>query len=251
MKTKFLMLLAAVLMMSGTMLAQEKKQQLTPEQRIEKRTERMQKKLNLDDATATKFAPIYKEYLKAKAECKVANKPCENPTDAQIKENIANRMKMQENAIKVEQKYYKKLSSVLTGEQLKQIFCKEKPKAQFGNKKGNFKKGNKATWQGKCPQFKPGCPMMKGEGQQFKGKCPQFKPGCPMMKGEGQQFKGKCPKFNPGCPMMKGEGQQFKGKCPKFKPGCPMMKGEGRQFKGKCPKAVNCPVKADSAVIKK
>ena len=108
MKAKFLTLLAAAIIASGSLFAQEKKQAPTPEQIIEKRTERMQKKLELDDATAAKFAPIYKDYLKAKAECRSNCKKCENPTEEQIKENISKRLEAQEKAAKVEKKYYKK-----------------------------------------------------------------------------------------------------------------------------------------------
>ena len=225
MKAKFLTLLAAAIIASGSLFAQEKKQAPTPEQIIEKRTERMQKKLELDDATAAKFAPIYKDYLKAKAECRSNCKKCENPTEEQIKENISKRLEAQEKAAKVEKKYYKKLSSILTGKQLQQVFCKDKQQPKFGKngkqaprfnkqKRGAKHPMMKGRFHGKAPKFAPGCPMKDG-------KCPKFTPGCPMKDG-------KCPKFAPGCPKKDG-------KCPKFTPGCPMKDG-------KCPKnAPACP----------
>lgn len=162
MKAKFLMIIAAVVMMSGTVCAQEKKQAPTPEQRIEKCVERMQKKLMLDDATAAKFAPIYKEYLQAKFAARPVCNKCDNPTDAQIKENIAKRLDAQEKAVDVEKKYYKKLSSILSGRQLQLIFCKDNKKAAWGkNKKAPFGKqapcfnGQKGP---KCPVGAPACP---------------------------------------------------------------------------------------------
>ncbi len=165
MKAKFLTIIAAALIASSTLIAQEKRQAPTPEQRIEKRTERMQKRLMLDDATAAKFAPIYKEYLKAKADCRTKCKKCENPTDAQIKENIAARLEAQKKAIEVEQKYYKKLSSILSGRQLQQIFCKDKQPKFSKDKKGNFgKRGKQAPcFKGKkpCPMQAPQCPKAK------------------------------------------------------------------------------------------
>ena len=165
MKAKFLMILAAVVMMSSAVCAQEKKQAPTPEQRIEKRVERMQKKLMLDDATAAKFAPIYKEYLQAKFAARPVCNKCDNPTDAQIKENIANRLDAQEKAVDVEKKYYKKLSSILSGRQLQQIFCKDNKKAAWGkNKKAPFGRHGKQApcFNGKkcpkCPVGAPACP---------------------------------------------------------------------------------------------
>lgn len=159
------MILAAVVMMSSAVCAQEKKQAPTPEQRIEKRVERMQKKLMLDDATAAKFAPIYKEYLQAKFAARPVCNKCDNPTDAQIKENIAKRLDAQEKAVDVEKKYYKKLSSILSGRQLQQIFCKDNKKAAWGkNKKASFGKHGKQApcFNGKkcpqCPVGAPACP---------------------------------------------------------------------------------------------
>ncbi len=198
---KFFVALAAAVMFTGTLFAQEKKQAPTPEQRIEKRAERMQKRLMLDDATAAKFAPVYKEYLKAMAECRPTCAKCENPTDAQIKENIGKRIDAQQKALEVEKKYYKKLSSILSGRQLQVIFCKDKMgkgdvkkfHGKRGNKKGCFKKG--------------GC--RKG-GFKACGKFPMM--GCP--KGA----PANCPKM--ACPKA-GE------KCPKGAP-------------ANCPKAAKC-----------
>ena len=165
MKAKFLMILAAVVMMSGAVCAQEKKQAPTPEQRMEKRVQYMQKKLMLDDATAAKFAPIYKEYLQAKFAARPVCKKCDNPTDAQIKENIGKRIDAQQKALEVEKKYYKKLSSVLSGRQLQQIFCKDNKNAAFGKnnrvpyckggKQAPCFRGNKAY---KCPLKNNCCP---------------------------------------------------------------------------------------------
>ena len=235
MKAKFLTLLAAAIIASGSLFAQEKKQAPTPEQIIEKRTERMQKKLELDDATAAKFAPIYKDYLKAKAECRSNCKKCKNPTEEQIKENISKRLETQEKAAKVEKKYYKKLSSILTGKQLQQVFCKDKQQPKFGKNNKNGKNGKQA------PRFnkqRRGAkhPMMKGKFHGFNGKAPKFAPGFPIKDG-------KAPKFAPGCPMKDGKRPKFApgcpkkdGKCPKFAPGCPKKDGKCPKNTPACPK---------------
>ncbi len=180
MKEKFLILAAVALMMSGSLFAQEKKQKPTPEQRIEKRVAMMQRKLMLDDATAAKFAPIYKEYLQAMAEnCKPCGK-CENPTDTQIKENIAKRIDAQQKALDIEEKYFKKLSTVLSGRQLQKVFCKDADK--------NFRKPGKMGGFGKCDRPKG-------------GKKPCMMPPCPEMQGKCPKAQSDCPKAD-ACPVQ-------------------------------------------------
>ena len=207
---KKILLIAAVCLCCTSLFAQEKRQKLTPEQRMEMFVVKMQKKLMLDDATAAKFAPIYKEYLQAMKECRPECTKIENPTDAQIKENIGKSLNAREKAIDVEIKYYKKLSAILTGGQLKQIFCNNKKEAFKGGKKNGFKKGfgaecGKKPACGKAPFAN--CPKIKGE-------CPQMKGECPKMKGECPQMKGECPKMKGECPKMKGECQKANA-CPK------------------------------------
>lgn len=147
MKTKFLMILAAVVMMSGAVCAQEKKQKPSPEQMIEKRVERMQKRLMLDDAAATKFAPIYKEYLQACFAARPTCKKCDNPTDAQIKEMMEQRIEAKQKTLDIEKKYFKKLSSVLSGRQLQVVFGKD-GKASFAKHKKDFKGKDKGSKKG-------------------------------------------------------------------------------------------------------
>lgn len=74
MKTKrlFTALMMATMMSCGIILAQpcQKDKRLTPEQRIEMQVKKAQQRLLLDEATAAKFAPLYKEYLEAMQQCK-------------------------------------------------------------------------------------------------------------------------------------------------------------------------------------
>ncbi len=153
----------------------------------------MQNKLMLDDATAAKFAPIYKEYLQAMMECcKPCAKKCENPTDEQIKEGISKRLEARQKALDVEKKYFKKLSSVLNGRQLQQVFCKKDKSSWKNGRKGNWgkrgAKGNCPKMQGECPKAKGNCPKIQGE-------CPKIKGECPKMQGECPKAKGECPKM--------------------------------------------------------
>lgn len=75
MKTKrlFTALMMATMMSCGIILAQpgQKEKKLTPEQRIEMQVKKAQKRLFLDEETAAKFAPLYKEYLEAMKQCKL------------------------------------------------------------------------------------------------------------------------------------------------------------------------------------
>ena len=69
----YVYLAMGALMCTTTLFAQkpeQKRQQLTPEQRIERQAARMDKELMLDDETSAKFLPLYKEYLQAMAECR-------------------------------------------------------------------------------------------------------------------------------------------------------------------------------------
>lgn len=64
----FITVMMAAIFSCGNMLAQNaqapnQKKKLTPEQRQEMQINRMQKSLMLDDETAAKFAPLYKELL--------------------------------------------------------------------------------------------------------------------------------------------------------------------------------------------
>lgn len=48
------------------------KQRPTPEQMMDRHVKMMEKKLVMDDATAAKFTPLYKEYLQAMKDCRPA-----------------------------------------------------------------------------------------------------------------------------------------------------------------------------------
>ena len=54
---------ALMLVMPANAQRNQNAQKMSPEEAIEMKTNRMAKRLMLDDATTAKFAPIYKEYL--------------------------------------------------------------------------------------------------------------------------------------------------------------------------------------------
>ena len=127
-------------------MAQEKKAKPTPEQRIEKRVERVQKDLMLDDATAAKFAPIYKEYLMEMSKCRPEVVRGKNLSDEQIKKNLKARMEAKEKAVDVEKKYFGKLEKVLNAKQLQKVFSKQDAAPKAGKKQ--FAKRGKRDGKG-------------------------------------------------------------------------------------------------------
>lgn len=127
-----------------------KAQNISREQAIEMRTNRMAKRLMLDDATTAKFAPIYKEYLTELQECtkncpNAANcsangQKCAAMTDADIEKCIEQRFDMQQKKLDIRKNYYKKLKSVLNMKQMQALFCTpagpgRDGKCPLGNKK--------------------------------------------------------------------------------------------------------------------
>jgi hypothetical protein len=102
--------------------------------RIEFRVKRMTDKLRLDESQKEKFAPLYQEYLEAKAACRPQLVFGKELTDEQIEANLEAMMDVREKALKIDRKYYKKLSKVLDARQLDVIFgfkaqMDKKPKA--------------------------------------------------------------------------------------------------------------------------
>lgn len=102
----------------------------TPEQMIDFRVKRMQNSLMLDEETATKFTPIYKEYLQALTDCM-------KPTDKQIKEiaectdedilkRIENSFEKQQQILDTKKKYFKSFKKILNARQLQKVFA-ERP----------------------------------------------------------------------------------------------------------------------------
>ncbi len=126
-----------------------------PEQRIEKHLKRMQNSLMLDDAAAAKFAPIYKEYLLEKANCRPDIVRGKNLSDEQIKKNIEARMDNRQKALDIDRKYYGKLSKILNAKQLNVIFGKKAyDKRRMAPIKGECKmkprNGKPGAQNGKC-----------------------------------------------------------------------------------------------------
>ena len=129
MKTMYVYLAMGALMCTTTLFAQkpeQKRQQPTPEQRIERQAARMDKELMLDDETSAKFLPLYKEYLQAMAECRPA--PAERPrkselSDEELDKRMQTRFECQKKRIETQETYYAKVKKILTMRQVEKIFA--------------------------------------------------------------------------------------------------------------------------------
>ena len=78
------------------------KQKPTPEQMMDRHVKMMEKRLVMDDATAAKFTPLYKEYLQAMKDCRPAvNKDVKKAemTDAEIEKAIQDRFDARQKAL--------------------------------------------------------------------------------------------------------------------------------------------------------
>lgn len=150
MKTKrlFTALMMATMMSCGIILAQpgQKEKKLTPEQRIEMQVKKAQKRLLLDEETAAKFAPLYKEYLEAMKQCKPAPKQLQKGekkelTDAEIDQMMQDRFAARKKLVETQETYYKKFKKILNIRQVEVLFkdngpkrpqCPQGPKAKMG-----------------------------------------------------------------------------------------------------------------------
>ena len=203
--------------------------------KTEFRVKRMADKLMLNEEQKEKFVPLYQEYLEAKAACRPQLVFGNELTDEQIETNLEQMMDVREKSLKIDKKYYKKLSKVLDAKQLDMIFGF---KAQMGKRPMPRGKDMKAM----PPRHfgKPGAP---------KGKChmpkKEFKKSGDCKKGEGCKMNDGCKKAADckKCKMKADCKKECKldGKCAKGD-ACPKA-GECKKdaaCKSECPKAKDC-----------
>lgn len=108
-----------------TPVQKRERQRPTPEQMMDRHVNMMEKRLVMDDATAAKFTPLYKEYLQAMKDCRPAEcvkaKKAEM-TDAEIEQAIQNRLDARQKMLDVQKKYFKKFNELLNAKQLEMVF---------------------------------------------------------------------------------------------------------------------------------
>ena len=157
MRTKKILLTAALfaILSSIPTFAQNakdsiRKKKFDTKELMEKHCRHMENRLSLDDATAAKFIPMYKEYLgelranrqKMSADCKKEVK-----TDAERYNKLENNLKNRQKMLDIQEKYYKKFKKVLNARQLETVFCQH-PAVKYGKggksyKDCHFHKGHK------------------------------------------------------------------------------------------------------------
>lgn len=171
MKTrKFLMVLVAIFMGSQVALfAQEKKEarperkQFNKEQMQEMQCSQIIKGLALDDATAAKFTPVYKQYMEEMratrtmgsrrnpANRTVADKqtPKPVPTDAEVEQIIKSRFAQSRKILDIREKYYNEFRKFLSPKQIQKMYNMEKHSGDKFRKEMNKRQGMKKQHDGK------------------------------------------------------------------------------------------------------
>ena len=135
-KNRLLLIVATIALTCGSLVAQNTKEgkRLTEEQRIEKRVQRMQERLCLDDETSAKFAPLYKAYIQEMKACHKAPDPNikkESRTDEQIKAQMKEHFERQQKMLDTQEKYFNEFQKILNARQLEKIFQSGHPKGKF------------------------------------------------------------------------------------------------------------------------
>lgn len=167
MKTKrFILAFAVVALMGNTQLFAQETRTINRERKIdmnellEKRIQRMENQLALDEATAAKFAPLYKEYMNALRQCHPAverGERCAECTDAERTARIERRMDCRQKMLDTQKKYYKEFKKILNARQLEMVFGRHHM-GQFGNQCGHGRYGSPYAKKGykfhsQCDRF--------------------------------------------------------------------------------------------------
>lgn len=157
MRKTIMIIAAAMIQIAAIAATPQQKQCPTPQQKCEIEKKAHQKKvsieerhahmtkfvvdmLKLDDATAAKFTPIYKEYLKAKSDMRRNGMKNRRPqkgniTDAEAQKIVKERLDASKKIIDIREKYYNKMAKVITPTQLLKIYDMEQ---NFDNKMRNM-----------------------------------------------------------------------------------------------------------------
>lgn len=154
----------------------QKEAEKQAQQRMKKAAERQEHQikfvvnmLKLDDATAAKFTPIYREYINAKSTLRRNGMKNRRPqkgkiTDAEAAKIVKERLNASRKILDIREKYYNKMAKVITPTQLLKIYDMEqnfdnKMRSMWGNRTqgkrqgagahhpGPHRQGNKRTAQ--------------------------------------------------------------------------------------------------------
>ena len=150
MKTRKILLAAAFIAFLGNvqLFAQDTKdvngkKNIDVNELIDKRCHRMETQLSLDEATAAKFAPIYREYLTEMRACHQRATNCINRgecTDAERISAMENGFDVRQRMLDTQKKYYNKFKGILNARQLETLFRHQRNHA--GQNYKNYKRHN-------------------------------------------------------------------------------------------------------------
>ena len=147
MKTKriALIVLTAIILTNVQVIANNVKEgnnskQLKRSELIDKRCQRMESQLALDEKTAAKFTPLYKEYLNSLRSCHSSN--CRlgknsQPTDADRIARMERNFETRQMMLDTQKKYFNEFKKILNARQLETLFCAHHKQISRRNYHGN------------------------------------------------------------------------------------------------------------------
>ena len=129
----------------------QRSRDINTEELMQKRIERMQKSLLLDEKEAEKFAPLYKEYLKNlrtnMPTCPVRER--KDLTDEQKEQMRQYRLDCKQKMDEAKKTYYPKFKEFLNDAQLEKLFNNDR-RAAASKEKLNRVREKRAAQAGKC-----------------------------------------------------------------------------------------------------
>ena len=150
MKRRIVMLLSAVVLLTGSLSAQnEKDAKSRPAKRpdfAEMQLKQVLDALMLDDKTAAEFTSVYKDYQKEMKDCRLPRmkKRGTEMTDDEIAKEIESEFAQGRKVIDVKEKYYKKFKKILTMKQIRKIYSLERSNMRRLGWEMNRRQGHKA-----------------------------------------------------------------------------------------------------------
>ena len=149
MKRRIVMLLSVVVLLTGSLSAQnEKDAKSRPAKRpdfAEMQLKQVLDALMLDDKTAVEFTPVYKDYQKEMKDCRLPRmkKRGTEMTDDEIAKEIESEFAQGRKVIDVKEKYYKKFKKILTMKQIRKIYSLERSNMRRLGWEMNRRQGHK------------------------------------------------------------------------------------------------------------
>lgn len=133
--------------------APQQYKKMTNEERMDMHTLFVVKMLKLDDATATKFMPLFKEYMKENKNIRISGSTWklenkENLTEEEAEKIIKERLEISRKLLNVREKYYAKFSKIITAIQIKKIYDMEQLMDAKMRNMANIKRPNNGNRPG-------------------------------------------------------------------------------------------------------